>query len=195
MDDGVSADGLLERSAQTPTAPGRGHERGVDGGCSRLAPQCGERRDQVTRDSTHMARRRRDSPPTPRPQLGQQTDRDEPCGRGWGVPGTSLHVRSPSCRHAFASGGPPKTRGEESGSRSPASPIVTDSRIGPMPERISLNLVDSSPIMIATPTSPRDAHTQASLAARPSGLLRPRPRTVVADRRAETASAVRESAR
>ena len=72
---------------------------------------------------------------------------------------------------------------------------MTDSRIGPMPERISLNLVDSSPIMIATPTSPRDAHTQASLAARPSGLLRPRPRTVVADRRAETASAVRESAR
>jgi hypothetical protein len=47
-----------------------------------------------------------------------------------------------------------------------------------MPERMSLTRVDSSPITLATPTSPRDAHTQASLAARHSGLLWPRPRAV-----------------
>ncbi len=64
-----------------------------------------------------------------------------------------------------------------------------------MPERISLTLVDSSPITLAMPTSPRDAYTQVSLAARHSVLLWPRPRAVGADRRAETARAVRESVR
>jgi hypothetical protein len=54
-----------------------------------------------------------------------------------------------------------------------------------MPERMSLNLMGSLPITIAVPTSPRDAHSQALLAARHSGLLLPRPRTVWADRRAE----------
>jgi hypothetical protein len=64
-----------------------------------------------------------------------------------------------------------------------------------MPEHMSLTLVDSSPITLAMPTSPRDAHTQASPAARHSELLWPRPRAVGADRRAETARAVRESVR
>jgi hypothetical protein len=93
MDDGVSADGLLERSAQTPTAAGPGHERGVEGGCSRLAPPCGERRDQVTRYSTHMARRRRDSPPTSRPRLGRQTESWRAVRERMGSPG---HLAPPS---------------------------------------------------------------------------------------------------
>jgi hypothetical protein len=72
---------------------------------------------------------------------------------------------------------------------------VTAPTIGPMPERMNLNLIDSSPITIAVPTSPRDAHSQASLTFRHSGLLMPRPRTVGTARRAETARAVRESVR
>jgi hypothetical protein len=47
-----------------------------------------------------------------------------------------------------------------------------------MPERMSLNLIDSSPITIAGPTPPRDAHSQASLASRHSPLPWPRPQTV-----------------
>jgi hypothetical protein len=64
-----------------------------------------------------------------------------------------------------------------------------------MPERMSLTLVDSSPITIAMPTPPRDAHSQASLASWHSPLPWPRPRTIGPARRAETARAVRESFR
>ena len=53
----------------------------------------------------------------------------------------------------------------------------------------------SLPITIAGPAPPRDAHSQASLASRHSRLPWPRPRTVGAARRAETARAVRESVR
>jgi len=62
-----------------------------------------------------------------------------------------------------------------------------------MPERMRLNLIGSLPITFAVPTSPRDAHFQASLAARHSRLPRRRPPAVGADRRAATARAVRES--
>lgn len=64
-----------------------------------------------------------------------------------------------------------------------------------MPEHMSLNLMRSLPITIAGPTPPRDAHSQASLASRHSPLPWPRPRTVGAARRPETARAVRESVR
>jgi len=179
---------------QTPTVAGRGDEQGDERGHEHksfeggplppLAPPFGEGRVQVTRYSTRMARRRRDSPPTPRPRLGRQTESWRAIGERAGSPGYLAPRSLPLGRHAFASGVPSKTCGEESGSRSPARPIVTASRIGPMPERMSLTLVDSSPITIAGPTPPRDAHSQASLASRHSPLPWPRPRTVGPARRA-----------
>jgi hypothetical protein len=115
-----------------------------DGGRSRLSRRRAERegcRSRVIR------RVWRGAAETPRPLLvhgsAGRPNRGEPCGRGWGVPGTSLHVRSPYGRHAFASGVPPKIRGEKPGSGFPAGLIVTASRIGPMPERMSLNLMGS----------------------------------------------------
>jgi hypothetical protein len=95
----------VHRNIALPAAD-RGHERGAEGGCSRRR---GEARGQITRYSTHMARRRWESrPPSSMPR---PADRIVASRAGEdGVPGTSLHVRSPSARHGFASGVPPKTR-------------------------------------------------------------------------------------
>jgi hypothetical protein len=97
-----------------------------------------------------------------------------PASRSLSQPPTRVHLRSPAqdpCREIRES--------------LPARLIVTASTIGPMREHMSLNLIDSSPITIAVPTSPRDAQSQASLASRHPGLLLPRPWTVGPARRAE----------
>ncbi len=81
---------------------------------------------------------------TPRPLLvdgsAGRPNCGEPSGRGRGVPGTSLHVRSPSLDRRSPPESRPRPVARSPGVASPAKLIVTASRIGPMPERMSLNL-------------------------------------------------------
>ncbi len=68
--------------------------RSFQGGRSRFPPPRGEGRGKLTRYSTRWRGAAGTSPP-PRPRLDRRTACGEPCGRGWAVPDTPLHVRSP----------------------------------------------------------------------------------------------------
>jgi hypothetical protein len=170
--DGATATGLLERPRPDayrgrPWRRAREMSAGTntesfDGGRSRLSRRRSEREECRSRVySTRMARRRRDSLPTPRPWFGRQTESRRAIGERTRSPGylapRSLPLRSTRVRLRSPAQDPWRGIRESL----PARPIVTASRIGPMPERMSLNLIDSSPITIAVPTSPRDAHSQA----------------------------------
>jgi hypothetical protein len=160
----------------------------LEGNMSLLASLCEE--DGYRSRAT--SREGRGGAGTPRPTA--RPARGEPCGRGWGVPGTLLHVRSPTADTRSPPESRPRPLARNPGVV-PARLIVTAPTRGPMPEHMSLNLMGSLPITIAGPTPPRDAHSQASLASQHSPLPWPRPRTVGPARRAETARAVRESFR
>jgi hypothetical protein len=146
-----TADGLLERSRPDayrgrPWRRARDMSAGTntesfDGGRSHLS----RRRPEREGCRSGVARRVwRGAAGTLRPLLvhgsAGRPNRGEPSGRGRGVPGNSLHVRSSSLDTRSPPESRPRPVARSPGVASPATLIVTASRIGLMPERRSCNL-------------------------------------------------------